>query len=320
MNALVTGGAGFIGSNLCRVLCQDPAVDSVRVIDDLSTGRAENLEGLPVDFRPSSILEQHDVDDAVRGIDTVVHLAARPSVPRSIKDPVRTHDVNATGTLRVLEAARRVGAHVIVASSSSVYGGTTELPKHERLPVAPLSPYAASKLASESYALAYQASFDLDVLAFRLFNVYGPGQAAGHAYAAVIPAFIDAALRGRPVPVFGAGDQSRDFTFVGSVCRVIQQAITRRVTYPTPVNLAFGTRTTLLGLTEVLKPLVGTLKTEHLPPRAGDARHSQASSKTLLQLFSDIAPTDLEEGLRQTVAWFREQNPALAGATPAVQP
>src|SRR5262249_38428039 len=161
----------------------------------------------------------------------VVHLAARPSVPRSIQDPMATHRVNATGTMEVLEAARRAGRpHLIVASSSSVYGANPGLPKHEQLATLPMSPYAASKLATRSYALAYQRSFDLPVLVFRFFNVFGPLQAASHAYAAVVPAFVSALLREEPLIVHGDGQQTRDFTFVETVARIIEAAIRRRVT------------------------------------------------------------------------------------------
>ena len=161
----------------------------------------------------------------MRGVDAVVHLGAVPSVPRSIADPVTSHAANATGTVAVLEAARAEGdTHVIVASSSSVYGANPALPKREDLATFPLSPYAASKLATEAYALGYQHSFGLPVLAFRFFNVFGPLQAAGHAYAAVVPQFVSAALDGRPLTVHGDGEQSRDFTYVGTVCDVIADA------------------------------------------------------------------------------------------------
>ena len=239
----------------------------------------------------------------------VVHLAARPSVPRSITDPVASHLANATGTVEVLEAARRAGnLHVIVASSSSVYGANPTLPKREDLATMPLSPYAASKLATESYALAYQHSFGLPALAFRFFNVFGPLQAAGHAYAAVVPAFVSAALEGRPLTVHGDGKQSRDFTYVDTVTEVIADAIARGVTSPSPVNLAFGTRTDLLTLIAELETILGTTVTvEHTETRAGDVKHSQADSTRLQELFPDVVPTALPDALRATVDWFRAQ-------------
>jgi len=306
MKVTVTGGAGFIGANLCRALAERSDVDRIVVVDDLSSGSAENLNGLDVDLQIGSFLEPDVIARAVAGSDAVVHLGARPSVPRSLADPVASHEVNATGTLRVLEAARAQGHPlVIVASSSSVYGGNPVLPKHEGLSPMPLSPYAASKLAAESYALAYQASFELPVLPLRFFNVFGPLQRPGHAYAAAVPAFIWAALHDEPLRMYGDGKQSRDFTFVDSVTAVIADAATRGVTSTRPVNLAFGTRTDLLGLAAALEEVLGrTLAIEHAPPRAGDVRHSQADDRALRTLFPDIQPIDLHAGLRRTVAWM----------------
>ena len=249
----------------------------------------------------------------------MVHLAARPSVPRSIIDPEASHRVNATGTLEVLEAARRAGgAQVVVASSSSVYGANPELPKHEGLVTMPVSPYAASKLATESYALAWQRSFGLPVLAFRFFNVFGPLQAAGHAYAAVVPAVVAAALSGEALPVHGDGSQSRDFTYVDTVCAVLATAATAAVTHDGPVNLAYGGRHTLLDVITELEAILGhELPRDHQPNRAGDVPHSQADSTLLQRLFPAVEPVGLADGLRATVAWFRSTgvgaNVATAG-------
>ena len=307
MRVVVTGGAGFIGANLVHALDARPWVSDVTVLDDLSTGRTENLAGSTATFIEGTILEDADLDAAMAGADAVVHLAARPSVPRSIEDPLRSHDVNATGTIRVLEAARRADvSHVIVASSSSVYGDAEVLPKHEQLPTAPRSPYAASKLAGESYALAYGACFDQSVLALRFFNVFGPLQPADHAYAAVIPAFVSAAVAGRPLPVHGDGLQTRDFTYVGSVVEVISAALRNGTTHDGPVNLAFGTRRTLQSVIEELSEILGhPLEIEHMPARPGDVRHSQAGTDRLLELFADTQPVPFGEGLRATVAWFQ---------------
>ena len=215
MRVAVTGGAGFIGANLCRRLLATDGVDSVAVLDDLSNGLRSNLDGLDVSFVEGTILDDAALDTAFAGADAVVHLAALGSVPRSVANPVASHAANATGTLMVLEAARRHGdLHTIVSSSSSVYGSNPTLPKHEGLATRPISPYGASKLAAEGYTLAWGATYGLPVLAFRFFNVFGPLQAAGHVYAAVIPAFVDAALAGQPVTVHGDGTQSRDFTYV----------------------------------------------------------------------------------------------------------
>ena len=304
MRILVTGGAGFIGANLCARALEDG--HDVVVIDDFSTGERANVAALDVRLVEGSVLDEPALADAVAGVDAVVHLAALGSVPRSIKDPVATHEANATGTLRVLEAARAAGVgHVSDASSSSVYGLNPALPKGEREWVRPMSPYAVSKLATEQYALAYQQSFGLDTLAFRFFNVYGPLQRAGHVYAAVIPVFLDALLAGRPLPVNGDGSNSRDFTFVGTVCEVLLQAATRTVTHPEPVNLAFGTNTTLLELVDRLGDVTG-LQPEvvHRDPRPGDVLHSQADNAVLRSLFPDVRATGLSEGLARTHAWF----------------
>jgi UDP-glucose 4-epimerase len=306
VRVVVTGGAGFIGANLCRELLTRPGVTEVVALDDLSTGFASNLSGVSAELVEGSILDRALLTKVLTGASSVVHLAARPSVPRSLIDPVASHEVNATGTLYVLEAAREADAHVVVASSSSVYGSTPTLPKHEDLPTRPMSPYAVSKLATEAYALAHQVSFDLPTLVFRFFNVYGPLQAAGHAYAAVVPAFVDAALRGEPVTIHGDGLQTRDFTYVGTVSRVLADAVERRVTSPGPVNLAFGTRSSLLDLVGLLSSLLGhPVERVHVEPRRGDVRDSQASSERLHELFPDVVPTELEQGLRETLAWFR---------------
>jgi UDP-glucose 4-epimerase len=317
MKVLVTGGAGFIGANLCRELAERPEVDRVVALDDLSTGHAENLDGTGAELVEASILDAPLVARLVADADAVVHLAARPSVPRSLADPVASHDVNATGTVRVLEACRRESVHVVAASSSSVYGSVPHLPKHEDLPTRPLSPYGASKLACEAYVLAYGTSFALPVLTFRFFNVYGPLQPAGHAYAAVVPTFIDAAMRGEPLLVHGDGEQTRDFTFVGTVTAVLADAVVRRVACAEPVNLAFGTRVSVLELSRRLSAVLGEpVEVRHGPPRAGDVRDSQAADDRLRRLFPAATAVPLEEGLRRTVAWFRGRPVYAESAAP----
>jgi len=208
----------------------------------------------------------------------------------------------------------------VTASSSSVYGSTPVLPKNEDLPTRPLSPYAASKLAAEAYALSYAASFDVPLLALRFFNVYGPLQSSGHAYAAVIPTFVDAALRGEPVPVHGDGRQTRDFTYVGSVCEVLADAVTRRVTADVPVNLAFGGRVSVVDLVAHLSTLLGgEIRVEHVAPRRGDVRDSQADNTRLRALFPHIQPVPFAGGLGQTVDWFRGL-PQYAGPAASMEP
>jgi UDP-glucose 4-epimerase len=307
MRVVVTGGAGFIGANLCRELLARPDVSGVVVIDDLSTGRRSNLEGLDVDFVEGTILDTAALDRAFDGAAAVVHLGALGSVPRSVANPAASHAANATGTMMVLEAARRHGGlHTVVASSSSVYGANPVLPKHEELATRPLSPYAASKLATEAYALAWGHSYGMPVLAFRFFNVFGPLQPAGHAYAAVIPAFVDAALRGRPLTVHGDGTQSRDFTYVGTVTSVLADSVVRHVSSPDPVNLAFGARISLLEIIGLLEEMLGhRLEREHTASRAGDVPHSQADNTRLMALFPDVVPVPFTDGLRATVDWMR---------------
>lgn len=306
MQILITGGAGFVGSNLARMALSQG--HQVKVIDDLSTGYRDNLDGLDVDFVEGSINDRAQMDKAMAGVDSVVHLAALGSVPRSIENPIATHQANVDGTLSVLESARAHGVgHVLFSSSSSVYGLNPAMPKQEREWVRPMSPYAVSKLAAEQYVLAYGTAYGIDTLAFRFFNVYGPGQRAGHVYAAVIPVFIDALMKGEPLPINGDGSNSRDFTFVGTVCRVLLDAIERRVSNAEPVNLAFGTNTTLLELIDEIAEVSHQVPEKlHREPRAGDVAHSQANNDSLRSLFPDVEPVSLTEGLTATYEWFQQ--------------
>ena len=304
---LITGGAGFIGSNLARRALRDPAIGRVIVLDDLSTGSRENLAGLDVELVEGSVTDPAVLDRCVSGVDAVVHLAALASVPGSIEDPVTCHEVNATGTLLLLEACRRHGVRQVVgASSSAVYGSNPAPLKSEREWVRPLSPYAVSKLATEQYLLAYQTCYELSTVAFRFFNVYGPGQPAGHVYAAVVPLFVDALLHERPLTVFGDGKQTRDFIFVGTVCEILLDATLRRLSSPEPVNVALNTETSLLELIEQLQVVGGQpAEVEFRPPRAGDIRHSRADDSRLRALFPALQPVPLAEGLRATIDWAR---------------
>lgn len=307
MKVVVTGGAGFIGANVCRHFADQPWVKELIALDDLSTGSAHNLNGIDVELVEGSILDEPALDAALRGADAVVHLAARPSVPKSIEDPTATNEANVTGTLAVLEAMRRnqVG-HITLASSSSVYGANPVLPKSEGLLAQPMSPYAVSKLAAEQYAIAYAHVFGLETLAFRFFNVFGPLQPAGHAYAAVIPAFIDAALRDRPIPVHGDGTQTRDFTYVDTVAQIIGIAVRERRSSLSPVNLAFGGRYSLLEVIEELERLLGReLRVDHQERRPGDVPHSQADQRAVRAMFPEVEPMPFADGLRQTLAWHR---------------
>ena len=304
VRVLVTGGAGFIGTNLVRRLVQ--MGHEPRVLDDLSTGLPDNLDGLDVEVREVSLVDADAVSDAAVGMDAIVHLAARGSVPRSIADPLATHLVNATGTLHVLEAARQRDVPVILSSSSSVYGANTDLPKSEDMWTRPLSPYAASKLAAESYALAYQTSFGLPVLALRFFNVFGPWQRPDHDYAAVVPKWLWRMMQGEPIQVFGDGQQSRDFTYVDTVVDVLVDALQRRLSLNTPVNLAFGVRLTLVDLIQAMQRVLGReALVEYLPERLGDVRDSENDPTLFREVFPSVEPLPLEPALERTAAWLR---------------
>ena len=302
--ALVTGGAGFIGSHLCEALVA--AGCGVTVLDDLSTGRAENLPG-GVRFVNGSVSRPDVVADAVSGCDFVFHLAAMVSVPASIADPQGCFERNVVGTDCLVRAAARAGvAGFVHTSSSAVYGPQPCLPSQERDPIACASPYAASKACGELLVQAAALSSAFPGVSLRLFNVFGPLQAAGHAYAAVVPAFVDAALKGEPLQVHGDGTQSRDFTYVRTVTTVIADAVSRTVASPDPVNLAFGSRTNLLEVIALLEELLGRkVEVEFTDPRVGDVKHSQAENERLRALFPDVVPVDLRDGLTATLGWFQ---------------
>jgi len=321
MRVLVTGGAGFIGANLCRELATRPEIDDVIALDDLSTGSAENLRGVGAKLVEGSILDRDLLADLAGTVEAVVHLAALPSVPRSLADPLRTYEVNATGTIYLLEACRRKSLYVVAASSSSVYGAASVSPKHEDLPTRPLSPYAMSKLAAEAAVLSYGTAFGLSTLALRFFNVYGPLQTAGHPYAAVVPTFIASAVSGERLQIHGDGLQARDFTFVTTVTSVLADAVLRQVTSPAPVNLALGTRVSVAELAERVATATG-LRPEicYGPARPGDVRDSQADTARLRALFPHVRPVSLDEGLSETVAWFRQAWPGFAGLHDGVLP
>lgn len=323
MNALVTGGAGFIGSNLVRCLLGSGA--SVRVLDDLSTGRIENVSDIRGRFemQAGDLTDPPTVAAAVEGVETVFHLAALPSVARSVADPIATHRVNSSGTLNVLLAAQNAAVRrVVYASSSSVYGDTPTLPKHEGMPVVPLSPYAASKLAGEAYCRAFTQSFGLETVALRFFNVFGPRQDPGSEYAAVIPRFVTRMLDGDRPMVFGDGGQSRDFTYIANV---VQACILAAEAGPEAsgeaMNIGFGRRTTLLELIGVLGEILETeIEPAFGPARTGDVRDSLADITKAERLIGYRPLVDLREGLTQTVEWFdrgreREREPVPARPT-----
>ena len=310
MKILITGAAGFVGSNLSRRL-SDMKCELV-LYDDVSTGLEANLRGVKSKLIRNSIERLEELQQAAQGVEAIVHLAARGSVPRSIAEPLATHSVNATGTLNVMEVARRAGARVIFSSSSSVYGANTELPKTEAMWTSPLSPYAASKLAGEGYCAAYSESYGVPTTVFRFFNIFGPQQRPEHDYAAVIPRWIWAALNDQPILLDGDGTQTRDFTYVDTVVDTIVSAIDRELNHPRPINLAFGNRISLLEVIGELERIFGrTLEVEKRPRRAADVPHSQNDPTLLNSVFPSVTPVSFPEALEKTVEWMRSNGPAV---------
>ena len=312
----VTGGAGFIGSNLVERLLSKG--HEVTVVDDLSTGLKSNLDLNKITFHELSLTNRDGLEKALNGVDAIVHLGARGSVPRSLKNPIATHDVNATGTLNVLEAARTNGAQVIFSSSSSVYGRNGQLPKDESMWLSPLTPYAASKLAAEGYVQAYGAAYEVPVTLLRFFNVFGPKQRPDHEYAAVLPKWIWKAMNNEAIDVYGDGSQTRDFTYVRTVLDVIEDAINRGVRTEGAVNLAYGNRISLLTTIELLKGQFPDLKVNFLGDRPGDVKNSQNDPVLLKKLFPSVVPTEFEVALDETVDWLKEFGQSVANGPATV--
>ena len=312
----VTGGAGFIGSNLVERLLSKG--HEVTVVDDLSTGLKSNLELNRITFHELSLTNRDELAKALNGVDAIVHLGARGSVPRSLKNPIATHDVNATGTLNVLEAARANGAQVIFSSSSSVYGRNGQLPKDESMWLSPLTPYAASKLAAEGYVQAYGAAYEVPVTLLRFFNVFGPKQRPDHEYAAVLPKWIWKAMNNEAIDVYGDGSQTRDFTYVRTVLDVIEDAINRGVRTEGAVNLAYGNRISLLTTIDLLKGHFPDLKVNFIDIRPGDVKDSQNDPVLLKKLFPDVTPTEFPVALSETVNWLKEFGQSVANGPATV--
>jgi UDP-glucose 4-epimerase len=303
---LVTGGAGFIGSHVAHRLVDDGLV--VRVVDNLSTGDIRNLALLEgkVEFLHGDLTSPETCRQAVEGVEVVYHLAALPSVPRSMEDPWGSYHHNVTATMQLLLAARAAGVRRIVySSSSSVYGDTPVLPKAEPVEPLPRSPYAAAKLAGEQFVLAFARAGMLEGVALRYFNVFGPRQSPTSAYAAVIPAFLAAARDGRPATVHGDGGQTRDFTYVENVVAANLLAAASPAANGVVCNLGAGGRTSLLQLLDLVREVTGRdVKANHVPPRAGDVRDSLASLERAKQAIGYEPRVSLREGLERTWAWF----------------
>ncbi len=306
MKALVTGGGGFIGSNIARALLARG--DDVRIIDDFSTGRRGNLEGIDVEVIESSIEDTGALGKAMDGVEVVFHQAALPSVKRSVDDPIRTHSVNATGTLNVLVSARDAGARrVVYASSSSAYGNTPVLPKQEDMAPSPLSPYAVAKLTGEQYCRAFSHVYGLETVALRYFNVFGPRQDPTSHYSAVIPLFATALLERRVPTVHGDGEQTRDFTYIDNVIQAnLKAAAGDERSSGQAMNIACGSRVSLNQLLQALAGIIGVedYQVDHSDPRPGDVRDSLADITKARDLIGYEPTVQLEEGLRKTVDWF----------------
>jgi nucleoside-diphosphate-sugar epimerase len=306
MRYLVTGGAGFIGSNTVDELVRRG--QSVVVLDDLSTGKEENLAGVRnrVDFICGSITDLDTVREACRGVDYVLHLAARTSVPRSLKDPLETNRVNVDGTLNVLVAAR--DAHVrrvVFAGSSSVYGETPTLPKHEGMPPAPISPYGVSKLTGETYGRVFQRNYKLEFVTLRYFNVFGPRQDPNSPYSGVLSVFNAALISGSQPTVFGDGEQSRDFTFVRNAVEANLLACLAPDAPGLVMNVGTGNRYTLNETLQLLGKISGVpAKALYGPPRDGDIRDSQADIALARRILGYNPIVGFEEGLRRTWEWY----------------
>lgn len=305
MKVVVTGGAGFIGSNLADELANRGK--EVVILDDLSTGKIDNIGRLRrrenVRFVNGSVTDMELLKGVFKRAEVVYHLAAIPSVPRSIKEPVRSNEVNINGTLNVLMAARACGVRkVVYASSSSVYGDTLELPKREEMNPNPLSPYAVTKLTGEYYCRVFQEVYGLETVSLRYFNVYGPRQDPLSEYAAVIPKFIQRALKGMPPVIYGDGNQTRDFTFVKDV---VEGTIILAENEATGVfNIGRGEQTSINHLARLVLEVTGQdLEPIHEKPRTGDVRHSLADISRA-KSYGYNPKYSVKEGLKETVRWF----------------
>ena len=305
---LVTGGAGFIGSNIAEELVS--LGEEVVVFDNLSTGHEGNIEHIRQDitFVKGDIRNASEVRKALNGVDYVLHQAALASVPRSIDDPLLVNEVNVGGTLTVLDESRHASVKCVVyAASSSAYGDSEVLPKREDMLPAPLSPYAVSKLVGEHYCSVYSEVYGLPTISIRYFNVFGPRQDPASQYAAVIPIFISHLLDGKAPTIYGDGEQSRDFTYVGNIVKANIMAAKSDKAAGQSVNIACGGRFTLNELYRMLCELIGvSIDPVYADPRQGDVKHSHADISMAEELLGYSVETDFEEGLKRTVEWYRQ--------------
>jgi nucleoside-diphosphate-sugar epimerase len=303
---LVTGGAGFIGSHLSEELARRD--HQVRVADSLVTGKRSNLDHVPgIEFLEGDLADLDFARRAVAGVDYVLHQAALPSVPRSVKDPITSNRANVDATLNVLVAARDAGVRRLVfAGSSSAYGNTLTSPKHEDMPTSPLSPYALQKVVGEQYLQMFTSLYGLETVTIRYFNVFGPRQDPSSPYSGVISLFATALLENRAPTIYGDGEQSRDFTYVANVVDGVLRACEATGASGRVINVATGTSISLNELFEAMRRLLGaTVKPEYAEPRAGDVRDSLADLRLAKEILGYKPIVPFEEGLRRTVEWYR---------------
>lgn len=307
--ALVTGGAGFIGSHLAEGLLKHGY--QVRVLDNFATGRRDNLAQVAndIELMEGDVRNLTTVRTAVRNVDVVFHEAALPSVERSVKNPLESNEVNIAGTLNVLVAARDANVgRVVYAASSAAYGNTLSLPKEESMTPDPLSPYAIGKLAGEQYMKVFTELYGLSTVSLRYFNVFGPRQDPTTQYAGVIAKFTTCALEGKPYPVYGDGEQSRDFTYVENVVLSNLLAAEATLDHSPLLNIAYGERTTLNQILKMLNEVTKqNLPAHYGPERAGDVRHSHANLERAKKVLGYAPTVDVREGLRRTLEWYKGQ-------------
>jgi nucleoside-diphosphate-sugar epimerase len=303
---LVTGGAGFIGSHLSEEILRRG--HRVRVADSLITGKRANIAHLPqVEFQQGDLADEAFAREAVQGVDFVLHQAAIPSVPRSVKDPISSNRANVDATLNVLVASRDAGVRRLVfAGSSSAYGNTETLPKHEGMPVSPLSPYALQKVIGEQYLSMFTTLYGLETVSIRYFNVFGPRQDPTSPYSGVISVFATALLEKRSPTIYGSGEQTRDFTYVANVVDGVLRACEAPGASGQVINVATGGRISLNELFETMRRIVGVdVQPVYAEPRAGDVRDSQADISKARTLLGYEPIVSFEEGLRKTIEWYR---------------
>ena len=307
--SLITGGAGFIGSNMVRFLLEKD--ERVRILDNFETGKRENLTEIAGDIElvEGDIRDMDIVRKAVSSADVIYHLAALGSVPRSMKDPATTHDVNVNGTFNVLLAARDARVkRIVFASSSSVYGQSEVLPQHEGLPLAPISPYGATKAIGEIYFRAFYETYGLQSVCLRYYNVFGPRQDPTSQYAAAIPLFVSALLRGESPRIFDDGEQSRGFTYIDNVMQANWLAANVKEAHGKAVNISTANAVTVNTVVNTIRKLMGkeNIKPTYAPPRPGDIKHSLADVSRAKKLIGYEPLVSFEQGIKKAIGWYQE--------------